>query len=350
VLATLPPELWILGVVLGLALVVGVPAIRYGVWLPRELEFEILPDHALTGAQLAHYQRLDVRLAASGYTPRFNFTVTNMQGATLSRVYLCDHDAAVLGAHCLRGHAAFDESTPGGQNYLEWITKYQDGATLTTRNAELSDLFDRMPHQVRQVCIGVVDPLALKARHDRKAAELLARGPLYAHGRDLLAEFQDFHRRFCAFQESRGLLVAGAGGRCHPTVKTALRGVWNYFDPLADNFTLPRFLLAVVLGAGLPALATWLTTPGAVHRPAGLPVLAVEPALRLATLGLVYAAAGAVVGWVFTGKAFIWAALLGYLPLRLLTPHPGAELLLAFEMGLVAEWTARMRIRRELLV
>ena len=65
-----------------------------------------------------------------------------MQGATLSRVYLCDHDAAVLGAHCLRGHAAFDETTPGGQNYLEWITKYQDGGTLTTRNVDLADIFD----------------------------------------------------------------------------------------------------------------------------------------------------------------------------------------------------------------
>lgn len=349
-LGSLPPELLILGVVVGLALFVGVPAIRTGVWLPAELEVETLPDDALSPAQLRHYQAIDMALQPMAYTPRPNFTVVNMQGPTLTRVYLCDHDPAVLGAHCLRGANVIDESAPSGQNYLEWITRHRDGTTLTTRNAELADIFDLMPHQVRQEGVGILDPQVLKRRHDRKAEELRVREPEYAHGSDLLADFQDFHRRFCAFQESRGLLVPGAPGRYHPSLRAALRGVANFVNPLADNFTFGRFVLVVVLGAGLPALAAWTSNPTALHRPPWLPVLPMDPASRVALLAAAYAIAGATVGYVFTSKAFIWATLLGYLPLRLLTPHPGAELLFALGMGWVAEQVARFRIRRELLV
>src|SRR5262249_42606155 len=79
---------------------------------------------------------------------------------------------AVLGAHCLRSASVIDERVVSGHNYVEWITKYEDGTTLTTRNAELRDLFDLMPHQIRQEGVGITDPLVLKARHDAKAAEL----------------------------------------------------------------------------------------------------------------------------------------------------------------------------------
>ncbi|MGE0453314.1 MAG: hypothetical protein AB7O37_00950 [Vicinamibacteria bacterium] len=343
---TLPPELAILGIVLLLCLAIGVPLIKSGIWLPPELQFQTLRDDELEPAQLAHYQRFDLFLQPAAYLPRFNFRVTNMQGPTLTRVYLADHDHAVLGAHLLRGHNAADPERPSAHAYLEWVTKHQDGTTLTTRNADVGDVFDALPEQVRQDCVGVADPLALKRHHDLRARELLVRGPVYAHGRDILGEFQEFHRRFCDFQQSRGLLTLGHDGRWHPTTRTALRGVGRFFNPFADNFTLPRFALALIVGAGPPLLAAWLTTPDAALRPEGLPVVGAEPLARYALLGVAYALGGAAVGWLFRGKAFIWALLLGYVPLRLLTPEPFLAVGLALWMGTVADWAARARERK----
>jgi hypothetical protein len=338
-------------VVVGLLLAVGVPTIRLGVWLPRRLEIETVPDDELSSAQREHFQKLDTALAKAAYTPRMNFSVTNMQGQTLTRLYLSDHEHAVLGAHCLRSASVIDEKVVGGHNYIEWITKYEDDTTLTTRNAGLADVFDRMPHQIRQECVGLTDPVALKARHDAKASGLLHHHPRPAQGADILGEFADFHERWCRFQESRGLLVPSADGtRYNAGVKAALRGVANYLNPLADNFTPLRFLLAVVLGAGTPILAAWLLTPDAPGRPSGLPIVSPEsPLVRMAALGAAYAGAGIAVGCIFTAKAFIWAALLGYLGLRL-TGASGAELWLAVWMGFVAEQVGRYRTQREILV
>lgn len=346
----MPIELVLLGTTLGLALLVGVPAIRLGLWLPRYLEFETVPDDALTSAQRAHYERLDLSLAPLAYFPRLTFS-TNLQGATLSRVYLCDHDTAVLGAHCLRGANVIDESQASGTNYMEWITRYEDGTTLMTQNVELSEAFDRMPHQIKQKYVGVSDPKALKQRHDRRGIELLSRQPRSPHRGDMLAEYRDHHVRFCDFQASRGLLLpVGPDGRHRVTVKTALRGVLNFFNPLADNFTLPR-LAAVLFGAGLPLLVTWLLDPQAPGRPAGLPTVPqIGDLSRWIALGIAYGVGGAVVGYVFNTKHLVWAALLGYLPLRLLEAPAGPAALAALWMAVVAERVAHFRQRRLLLV
>ena len=343
----MPIELSLLLVAAVMILVVGVPAIRFGIWLPRDLEFEIVSDAALTAAQRAHFTRLDMVAAPLAYFPRLTFA-TNLQGATLTRVYLCDHDPAVLGAHCLRGADVLDMGTPSGHNYLEFITRYEDGTVLTTLNAELSEVFDPMPHQVKQKCVGVSDPGALKGRHDARAQRIM-RAPRSPHGVDALAEFRDFHRRFCDFQVSRGLLVpANAMGRHMVTVKTALRGVSNFFNPLADNFTLPRFALAFTLASGLPLLALWLGRPDAAGRPAGLPVLAETALERNALLAAACAVGGAAVGWIFSSKQMVWAALLGYVPLRM--AGGAAAPLCALLMAAVSEIVSRVRVRRETLV
>jgi hypothetical protein len=333
-----PVEAWILGAFLAAAIVFGIPLIRFGVHLPSELDIAVVPDGDLSPAQARYFDRIDAAVRALGYAPALNFTVLNFQGATLSRVYNGAYDAAVLGAHVMRGHAAFDETQVTAQNYQEWITKYDDGTTLTTRNAELGELFDRMPHQVLQDAVGR-NVTALKAIHDRKAAELMPRGPRHVAAAQAIEEFRDYHRRWCAYQVGRGLLVADTTGeKYHPTVHTASRGIFNFLNPLADNFTLPRFLAGVVAGAGLPIAAALATDLGFVPGPPWI-----APAVA-ATL------AGAVVGVLFTGKSFVWSLLLGYLPLRLLGEEPVPQLMLALWMGAVSETVGRWRDRRRLLV
>jgi hypothetical protein len=335
----MPVEIWILAVFLAAVVLVGLPAIRFGVHLPVELDVVTVPDHELTEGQARHYRRVDDAVRAVGYAPQLNFTVGNFQGATLTRVYTGAYDAAVLGVHLMRGHSAVGDA-PTAHNYMEWITKYDDGSTFTTRNAEIGELFDRLPHQVLEQAVGVTDPVALKARHDARARAFLPRGPRHFTAEQTMSEFVDYHRRWCAFQRERGLLVPNAdGARLHPTLRTALRGVGNFLNPLADNFTLPRFALAVAVGAGLPALAAWAIHEG--HVP---------PALRWPALAAAVTAAGATAGAIFTGKAFIWSLVLGYVPLRLIGDDRLAQVVAALWMGFVAEWVARWRDRRRMLV
>jgi hypothetical protein len=326
-------------VFLAAALVVGVPAIRYGVHLPAELDVASVPDHELTDGQVRHYGRVDEAVRALGYAPHLNFTVRNFQGATLSRVYTGAYDTAFLGVHLMRGEGAPGKA-PSAHNYMEWITRYDDDTTLTTRNAELSELFDRMPGHVLQNAVGVTDPVALKARHDARAAPLLARGPRHVTATETVTAFVEYHRRWCTFQAERGLLVrSDDGDRFHPTVRAALRGVGNFLNPLADNFTVARLALAVLVGSGLPALAAWSIQEGYV-----------ASGLRWPVLGMATTVAGAAAGAIFTAKCFVWSLMLGYVPLRLIGNDLAPQAIAALWMGFVAEGVARWRDRRRTLV
>jgi hypothetical protein len=257
----------------------------------------------------------------------------------------------MLGASVMKARAALPGGREIGQNYLEWITRYEDDTTLTTRNATVSDPFELMPHQMRQEFPGTSDVGELKARHDRRAQQLLPRGPRFPHGRDWMAEYRDYHRRWCAFQEAKGLLRHdAAAGVYRATAKVAWRGIVNFLNPLADNFTLARFVLGLLLGAGMPALGILATAdPGVLAwltRTTGL-----TPGLgRLLVLGAAFTLGGAAVGWLFMFKSFIWARVLGYLPLRLLAPAAGLDVLVVLWMGVVAARVAAVRQRRELLI
>jgi len=341
------PELWILAVVVGAIALVAVPAIVRGSLLPRELELEAVPDAALTDAQRGYFQRLDADLAAIGYAPIANFVATNLQGANLTRVFRSDYDAAVLGASCMRGVNFVDEQKAASENYGEWVTKYEDGTSLNTLNASVSDVFDRMPHQVRQRFPGTGDLKRLKAFHDRAAERLRERQPRFAHGRDVAAEWKDHHRRWCQFQESRGLLRHDPvvdGYRVTP--RTAWRGVLNFLNPLADNFSVPRLLLGLVGGAALPSAWLWLSSDPAFLARVG-DTVGKLPGLELALSFAAFALAGAIVGWLFEGKSFVWGLLLGYVPLRIHGSLLGEGTLLLLVMGFVADrvswWRSRAR-------
>lgn len=341
------PELWILAVVVSAIALVAVPAIVRGSLLPRELELETVQDAALTDAQRRYFQRLDARLATIGYAPIANFVATNLQGANLTRVFRSDYDPAVLGASSMRGVNFVDETKQASENYGEWVTKYEDGTSLNTLNASVSDVFDRMPHQVRQRYPGVADLTRLKALHDRAAEGLRQRQPRFAHGRDVVAEWKDHHRRWCQFQETRGLLrqdTTADGYRV--TQRTAWRGVLNFLNPLADNFSVPRLLLGLIGGAALPSAWLWLSSDPAFLARLRETVGRV-PGLEFALALVAFALAGAIVGWLFEGKSFVWGLLLGYVPLRLHGSLLGEGMLLLLVMGFVADrvswWRSRAR-------
>lgn len=346
----MPIELTVLAAVFVLIAALGVPVITRAVWLPRELSFREVEDEQLSAKQLAYFLALDNELAALGYRPRLSFEVSNLQGGNLTRVYQSDQEPAVVAASCLRGESAVPGAPPTAENYVEWVTRHDDGTILTTRNVSISDLFELMPHEIRQECPGESSLERLKRRHDLRAEELRVRGPRFPHGRDLLAEFQEHHDRWCAFQESKGLLKFDPERLVYRArAKAAWRGVANFLNPMADNFTLRRFALGLILGAGLPVLGVL-----GAERPELVRVtemIGVAPKIGAwVLLGLSFSAGGAAVGALFTSKSLVWALLLGYVPIRLLGADISLELLLVLWMGVVAEQVSAMVHKRRLLV
>jgi hypothetical protein len=77
------PEIILVGVIGLLIVVLGVPAIQRGIFLPREFTFERPADDALTDRQRAYFQRIDGAMSAIGCAPPLNFRVTNRQGSSL---------------------------------------------------------------------------------------------------------------------------------------------------------------------------------------------------------------------------------------------------------------------------
>jgi len=354
---SLPPDLWVLVVVLGLSLLVGVPLIRATVHLPARLETELVPEEALDPRQRGHFQALDAALAGAQYRPLLTCRAPNLQGANLMRIYGSDVEPAVIGAAVLRSK----ETAAGhlAQSYLEIITELEDGQRVYTRNPQTADLFDVPPGRQIEDLPGVSDPLKLLARHRLRVTQVKRSSARYHHGRDLLAEWREDHERFCRFQVERGLLRPDPSGeRYRATTRLALRGVFSFFNPLADNFTLPRFAAGLLLGMALPALTIVATAGPAEALPHGLQWLqplagriALSEPARLAAVGGAFALAGAAVGFVFTSKALVWGLLLGYLPLRLLDTGLGAwSWGFVLLMGWAADSVARWRHRRATLV
>ena len=239
-------------------------------------------------------------------------------------------------------------------NYLEVMTRFQDGSIVSTRNAEISEVLDQLPEHTIVEKRGLREPRDLKAAHDRMVEGLLIRGPLFARADEFETAFHEYHERWCRIQVENNLLKESTGDeqRLRPTVKAGVRGIINFLNPFADNFTPFRLFLVVVFGLIVPGAAiVWLGGPDSS------PVTWLSTATGLdattcliACLAGVFTLAGAAVGILFATKAFIWGFLSTYVLLRLLGP-PGVVTALSLSMwaGVVADWAVRLRASRSKL-
>jgi hypothetical protein len=338
-----PVDVAIFGIAVVAFFVVGLPLITRKVSVPTRVEFEDVPEHDLSPAQTQYFAVLDPKMHELGYRPTINRRPTNMQGRALIRTYFSDADPAIVMMNLMTSEIEGSPEQP--MNYLEIITRYGDGTILSTRNAEISEVLEPVPGHLIQERRGLREPAPLKAAHDRRAEELLVRGPTYSRPEDFEPVFHEFHERWCRHQVERGLLVPRDDDpeRLRPTVKAGLRGIANYLNPLADNFTLPRFLIALVVG---------LTGPGAfvITRLASATGFAPLTCV-IACLAVLLSLVGVIVGLLFATKAFIWCFLLTYVILRLIGPTGvGATFILSLWTGIVADWAAKHRQGRQKLV
>ncbi len=328
---------------IGIMFLVGVPAITRNVWLPRHLQCEEVPREKLTPRQAAFFDSYDKKMAEIAYFPLSTFRVINLKGSNLNRAYASSSDPA----RCL-----VTMMSAGGNGFttcLEIITRYADGTRLSTKNTQLSSVLASMPNRIVQQFPGIQDVAELKRRHDRRAETLLSRSPEFRPQSSYFSDLDEYHQQYCQYQESNRLLrFDTAAGLYRATYRTGLRGVFNFINPLADNFTVPRFILGALLGAGLPLIAatqharilSWLSSFGTTNL-ALAGVLLTPVACTLAAIAI---------GCIFTNKAFIWALVLGFLPAKLLALTTGLSLGSGLYMAAVAHWAARFCISRRKLV
>jgi hypothetical protein len=332
-------ELVVLGVFLVVALVVGLPRILRLPGLPRELAFEEVPDSALTPAQVAHLSRLDALLDRIQYRPVFNIRVTNLPNPNLSRFYTSATDPALLLTSLLRVQTA--EGAAQNADYVEMITRYHDGTELATLNSPVTTPFADPPERITQRVPGM-DPVRMKERHDKAAAELLAREPRWLGPGDILEGWRESHRRWCAHQEKQGRLrYEQATDHYRLSTATGLRGIANFINPIGREMTLPRFVAVLALATVLPTgviLTSRLPSPNPVDFVAA--AVGVTPqVVSLAVLGLAMVAGGVAIGLVFGQKHFAGTLAFGLAPALILSRDSLIAPVIALAL---MEWTASL--------
>ena len=330
-------ELSILLITVVVIFVFGIPLILQKHWLPRELQFEQVPPEQLTPEQAKFFASYDAELGSLGYAPVFTYRVPNLQGKNLLRTYVNPAETA----RCSVTMLSFGTAQ---QTYAEFVTQYADGTFFTTRNVDISSVFKRLPNSIVQDCRGVTRLAELKRRHDAKAQELLIQGPMFFNRDKFFDDFRNYHIRFCEYQQSQKLLNwEPATNLYRMTVRTALNGIRNFFNPLADNFTALRFVAGLVFGAGLPVLVM-LEPQKSAHWLASVCGFSLGSAWLFLLLGS-YVLSGIAIGLLFRQKTFIWAFLLGYLPALLLSNRRmfGMSLLMAFSADVAFRVQSRAR-------
>lgn len=283
-------ELWVLAGTLAAFLIIGLPRIRRNVSLSETITALEVPDSALTPIQREFFADADRRMVAIGYQPLAFYRLVPLSGTNLNRLY-----QSALGSGIAMVYAMTSSRGLRPIEYVEFVQDFTDGTRLTTRNAPFSGLFDRAPNDLARAYPALLDPAELKLRHEAEAGRL-GLIPISARAKEEIFRFAlERHRRMCELQVQRGLLRLDPRARVYrATTRLGLRGIRNFVNPFADNFTWARAAAALAVGAGLAAVGP-------------------SCAGRYGTLLLLYAVAGAVMGAIFENKAFIWTFLVAYL-------------------------------------
>jgi hypothetical protein len=347
----MPWDLVLFAIVVVGFFVIGLPRIVSNIQIPAEIELVEVPEYELTDRQRIFFDEVDGKLHDMGYRPAITYRATNMQGQNLLRTYLSDSDYAAVTLTLIRSEV--EDAEDQSASYLEVITHFADGALVITRNAELSEVLDNLPDQHVQDFRGVQEPSDLKERHDRRLSSYQLMGVVQLRRDELFDRFREFHARWCSYQVEQGLArFDGDAGVYRLTSRSGIRGIRNFLNPFADNFTWPRAVAAVLFGSIVPALLVaavrfpqspvrdWLLTT--------IPLA--DDHLLWLTCGAAFTIAGATVGVIFSAKAFIWSFVLAYVPLRLLGPAGWLPLILSLWTGYVAHRISSWRMRRHELV
>lgn len=284
--------------------------------IPAQLEFEEVPENALTPAQRDYIRPCDLQLAALNYHPDCTYRVTNFRnyGHNLVRRYLNPTDPApcTLTIVELKVKIGNLESVKTN-SHVAFRTRFSDDKVLTTRNMSLKSLMDHPPYSIVQECRNIGDLAELKRRHDARAARM---GPALSPTsgpKAIFEEKQREHRRFAEFQVQRGLYRLLPGGEAYEvTDRARLRGIWNHYNPFAKRISWTELIFCSLIGSVLPLFAILKIVP-MISSPLENLQVSLVPAPWIA-IAVCYVLAGAIIGMVSDRASFHWIMLISYVP------------------------------------
>lgn len=315
--------------------------------IPADYDFqEVLPD-ALTEKQKKFLEPLDRKMAALNYQAVLTYRVRNY-GMNLLRRYINPADPAsctIIIVEVKVGVGSTETVSQG--SVLNFMTEFTDGKSLTTRNMKLKSVLDQPPEFLVQDCPQVDDPATLKKRHDDRARSLGTPVSAPADAAHVFALYQKQHHRFSDYQVERGTFSRTNTGYA-VTNKSFLRGIRNFLVPFAQRLSLYRLLLAAISAILIPSATCIKILPVAftLARKFGLPPAATLTLLLIAS----YIVAGAIVGFLLETNAFLWAFLLTYIGVHIVSGWWPSVVPYGAIAGLAAHYATQFRNRQRVML
>jgi hypothetical protein len=284
--------------------------------IPVQLEFEEVPQQALTQAQKDFIRPFDGQVAALNYHPDCTYRVTNLRnyGHNLVRRYFNPTDLALCALTIVEVKIKIgDIESVKTSSHVAFRTRFSDETVLTTRNMSLKSLLDRPPYSIVQECRRITSLAELKRRHDARAAQMGPALPPASGPKAIFDEQQREHRRFAEFQIKRGIYRLLPDGEAYEvTDKARLRGIWNHYNPFARRISWTETILSSLVGSVLPLFAILKIVPILPH-----PLQDLQVSLAWIPIALCYALAGVIIGMISDRVSFHWIMLISYLPAHL---------------------------------
>lgn len=337
-LSIMPSDVYLLLTTAAAFLIVGLPLIRSKVTLRGRMDVAEVSEAELTDVQRDFFKDHDAKLAELGYAPLCSYRLTNLGAPNISRMYSHASDQSIAVVAAITGG---DQDYRAAVVVREFIHAFSGGGRLITRCSPFSSVMKNPPEDVVQEFPSLSDPADLKARHAR-AFERLGRLALPpGTAAELFKRAAEHHRRVCEYQVGEGLMTYDAATDTYrATNRMGLVGIANFINPFADNFTVARFVAALLGGLAMPVAAAVF---GDRLAAALGTALGLDPALALLLiLAAAYAEGGFTIGVIFEGKSFIWAFIAGFLCARVL-PQPGHPIIFSLIMAFAAHAGAKWR-------
>jgi len=293
----------------------GMPRVKKNVTLPREFQWQEIPEAALSPLAQSFFQTVDAGAAPLFFRPILNFQMPGYRIPNEIRLYYNDQAATGLLASLVRAAQPL--------TVFEFTTRFADDSEVDTSNSQISGVFLKPAWVLHERFPGVTDLRALYEKHQARVEARKTQGlePRFQDLAKLMDEIKRSQDRQVQYQVEQGAVrLDQATNLYHPANPMALKGIGNFINPLANDFTLLRLLLGLGLGLGLTLGGVWLADAmrwaDYFHQvwpsftPPRIAWLAYAPGFVLA---------GLAVGWVFPRKGTLWGFLLS-IPAALCLP------------------------------
>ena len=296
---------------------IGIPAIMANIKIQAGLEFTKIVIESDPRLDQEFFRAMDKFASRNGFMRELDVSVIGLSGENFNRLYANADGTGLLATQMFAQEGQVTK-------YIEFLARF-DQVSVTVNNAQVSGLFAQPPwvHTIQKP--EITDPERLYAIH-RQAVPRYGRGSMQrVSGENFGEVFQAIHIKSLDYQGEQGLLRRSSDGQHYsPSLKMALKGIYNYLNPAKDNFTWDRFAKGYV-GGVMATGAGWAAYLDGAHwaRAAGLEAGPEQMALATAAaLGLSYVIGGAVTGYHFEGKGFVWS-ILALIPAFLLLSATG---------------------------